>query len=559
MLLPGPGTGSAALWGGLLLLLQGGAGGSGSSGSSGATWWLLAASLAGAALLSALAEGATAAGAGSRLLRRALAGLRDAAQPLLPAFVAEPCSCLTFVGYEVFRMTLPVVDFPPALYALSHHVVRSGAPRAVLRCMTHAAASSDAEDECGSGGWPERREGSGLLGASPPPVDVRTVVAGGTAVPLGHDLWLDVDVEKAEGDRSFGGTTLRTMYTLYAGPRFAGGMPGMLRFVARCEAEYAAAQEALQARQLYHILYTGSVEGQPTFRVRPLAQLGEGGDVSRVPLERFDTLRSPQVARLRADLARLRDVGLHARTGQKRKRGYVFHGPPGSGKTSHAVAMALEDRRHVLEVPFSRLRTNADLEAVLAASTFEGLRLPPDRLLVLFDEMDVSARGGALAAAAGAGGGDAPPPAAADSEEEDEAPAAARRRRFKQDRGDALHLGTLLSRLDGVGAYDGTLFVATTNNLGALPPALVRPGRLTPVAFGPCAPEDVVELCAAGCAAAGRAFTPAHGEALLAALAAAGGKQVMPAEVQAALEGADYAAEAVVAALGGRLRMPWSQ
>jgi hypothetical protein len=60
--------------------------------------------------------------------------------------------------------------------------------------------------------------------------------------------------------------------------------------------------------------------------------------------------------------------------------------------------------------------------------------------------------------------------------------------------GRASHLGQVLSALDGLGNYNGLIIVAMTNSIESLPPPLIRPGRLTPVLFGPCSPSQVVSM-----------------------------------------------------------------
>ena len=48
------------------------------------------------------------------------------------------------------------------------------------------------------------------------------------------------------------------------------------------------------------------------------------------------------------DIKRLRDIEYYQKNGIKRKKGYLFYGHPGCGKTLSVIAMALEDNRHIL-------------------------------------------------------------------------------------------------------------------------------------------------------------------------------------------------------------------
>ncbi len=53
---------------------------------------------------------------------------------------------------------------------------------------------------------------------------------------------------------------------------------------------------------------------------------------------------------------------------------------------------------------------------------------------------------------------------------------------------------TILSRLDGIGNYDGLIVVATTNNIKHINKALYRDGRLSLVNFKLASYEDIVNI-----------------------------------------------------------------
>lgn len=48
------------------------------------------------------------------------------------------------------------------------------------------------------------------------------------------------------------------------------------------------------------------------------------------------------------DINKLKDIEYYKEHGLKRKKGYLFHGEPGCGKTSTVVAIALYDERHIV-------------------------------------------------------------------------------------------------------------------------------------------------------------------------------------------------------------------
>lgn len=115
-------------------------------------------------------------------------------------------------------------------------------------------------------------------------------------------------------------------------------------------------------------------------------------------------------------------------------RGYLLHGPPGTGKTSIAQALAGHLDLDVYYVPLSDLETDTDLASLLS-------RVEP-RSMLLLEDVDV---------------------------------AHAARERDDVEKG--ISLSGLLNALDGVITPHGLITVMTTNKLEALDEALVRPGR----------------------------------------------------------------------------------
>ena len=139
------------------------------------------------------------------------------------------------------------------------------------------------------------------------------------------------------------------------------------------------------------------------------------------------------------------------------KLGLLLHGPPGTGKTSLIKAIAHATRRHVVNVPLSRVRTNQRLYDMLfdgrfetASETFE---VPPDKCVFVMEDVD------ACSDVVLDRGGD--------------------RKDGKAPRGDELSLAGLLNALDGIVEAPGRIVVLTSNHPEKLDPALVRPGRVT--------------------------------------------------------------------------------
>lgn len=116
-------------------------------------------------------------------------------------------------------------------------------------------------------------------------------------------------------------------------------------------------------------------------------------------------------------------------------RGYMFHGPPGTGKTSLAKAIATHFDLDVYYIPLSDLEADTNL-LNLVSDIREGS-------VLLLEDIDVVK--------------------AATS---------------RDDQGKGISLSALLNGLDGVATPNGLITVMTTNNIETIDEALLRPGRI---------------------------------------------------------------------------------
>jgi chaperone BCS1 len=118
------------------------------------------------------------------------------------------------------------------------------------------------------------------------------------------------------------------------------------------------------------------------------------------------------------------------------KRGYLFHGVPGGGKTSLIQAVAGKFQYNICYVHLSHPRLSDD-------SLREAVNQAPKRSLLVFEDVD----------------------------------AIFGKNREKLLAESPLTFSGLLNSIDGIGKADGQIFVLTTNHRERLSPALIRNGR----------------------------------------------------------------------------------
>jgi len=171
----------------------------------------------------------------------------------------------------------------------------------------------------------------------------------------------------------------------------------------------------------------------------------------------------------------LENRGWYDKKGIPYTLGFLFHGPPGCGKTSSVKAIANEGKRHIINVQLSEIKTKAQLQHlffnddihVYNGVNTEKYTIPVSERLYVIEDIDAM--------------GDTvlrrewkKPNAVPVIKTEEDAWLA----REKESEKETIDLSFLLNLLDGTLEANGRILIITTNFPERIDRALIRPGRI---------------------------------------------------------------------------------
>lgn len=196
--------------------------------------------------------------------------------------------------------------------------------------------------------------------------------------------------------------------------------------------------------------------------------------------------------------------------------GFMFHGHPGTGKTSTIKAIANVTKRHIFNVQLSQIRTNTALKHLFYSDevhVFDGnkteiLHIPVQQRLYVIEDIDAM-KSVVTKRKPGVDASEVTTDASDTMEDKFQAQmkmmnadpsmfmgsGAMRPQPAKEKPTNAMDLATLLNVLDGTLEVPGRIIVITTNYPEKLDHALIRPGRIDMVIeFKKCSREILHEM-----------------------------------------------------------------
>jgi hypothetical protein len=253
------------------------------------------------------------------------------------------------------------------------------------------------------------------------------------------------------------------------------------KYITQCTTTYNEIAIENNKNKLYHFTLLSIDKGEPNFSSELI--------FDEVPLlhESFDNIFSEHNDLIIRDLARLKDIDYYFRTGLKRKKSYLQYGEPGCGKTASTIAAALHDKRHIIDIPMSLIKSCSDLEIIMTLKEINDISFTKDKIIIHFDEIDY-----------GLNSLDKKVNDKVIDEETSDTVEKTIIEKLLKEKSDiniiSLNLGALLSKFDGICNYNGLVIIATTNNKEKLDPALYREMRLTPLYYTFSRKEDIVGI-----------------------------------------------------------------
>jgi hypothetical protein len=160
--------------------------------------------------------------------------------------------------------------------------------------------------------------------------------------------------------------------------------------------------------------------------------------------------------------------------------GLMFSGKPGCGKTSTIKAIAKYTKRHIIDVPLTKIDNCRDLMNIFYGEEINGKKIPMNKRIYLFEDIDTI-----IDILKEREVKEKDPAVSSDKEEKAmllealmSKKGVSNKEKVKNGTSDKLNLGFFLNLIDGVLETPGRILIISTNYPEKLDKALVRPGRI---------------------------------------------------------------------------------
>jgi len=397
-------------------------------------------------------------------------------------------SVIEFVGYDKLDYGEFIPTYPEAMLSVFRWTIH----QKKVKTLRHYNKQK--------GLWEKSRD-EGLT-------DLNYMIVEGKNIELEEGLYMDVDHQKLEDPNLKKTVDVKTNKLTLNLRSAIHNTEYINKFVNKCIKFNREYELNLNKNKIYHFTFKGydsSYNFNECFHISILKEYDyDDKKISINKSKPFANLFFDNKEKLIKRLDKLKDYEYYERTGSRRKVGFLFYGPAGCGKTSCVEEIAEKYKRHIIEVPMSRIKKNSDIEELFNLTKIGCTEFKKEDIIFLFDEIDQL--------------GKILHDRNIDSEKK-ESDKYVRKREEEKDKSensedgltkvikeymsidsckpngdDSINLGSLLSRLDGIGNYDGLITIATTNCIEKLDSALKRPGRLDPYLFDYANKSNIIDI-----------------------------------------------------------------
>jgi len=207
------------------------------------------------------------------------------------------------------------------------------------------------------------------------------------------------------------------------------------------------------------------------------------------------------------DIKNFSNVDYYKKFGMKRKLGYLLVGPPGSGKSALVTAISNLLKRSLKNIPISLIKTNSEFEKAYGDLSYDNQILKSDEIIITFDEIDTAYISQKLTKNINNSYNNRQdqetkiepqsniPIIIINNDKDDKKVSTSTQSKISNiNKDDDLNIGIILSKLDGNENQEGSIIIATCNDISKLDPALYRNGRLKLIELNYAGREEISQM-----------------------------------------------------------------